>query len=293
LRFAATLKSGGALSKVLSEEDAVEVLCNLAEDSAKGAIDVSRWILSVVTAVDKLMTDRRRTAVTKIAHARLLAVAIELCQTSASKRNELLNVWEKVTFRIFGMCGKDARTRVGDYVRLARNLVFDGMKHNDALKSIQALATDEFSIEHAIEQLRNQNCYEGWEEELRYFLFRYEEYLAAEQGQKFDSATWAKIWADSPAQSIEHICPQSAGSDTPTRSKKTIYVHRLGNLVLLPPKLNSKLRDLDPAKKANHYEKTGLIVAASLKSALKSWTPASVEKREDELLKWASQEWAD
>lgn len=66
LRFAATLKSEDVLSKVQSEADAVETLRNLTNNTAKGTIEVSRWILAVVKAADKLLTDTRRTAVTKL-----------------------------------------------------------------------------------------------------------------------------------------------------------------------------------------------------------------------------------
>lgn len=282
LRFAATLKSPESLSKVQGEEAAVKTLRELAGNSAAGTIKVSNWILEVVRAVDNLVADKRRTAVTKIAHARLLAVAIELRGMSDSQRDELLDAWEKVTFRIFGMCRRDARTGVGEYVRLARKLYIEGMKYEDALSAIHALGTGDFAIKLAVEQLRNENSYEGWEEELRYFMFRYEEHLAAERGQTYDNAEWARIWQDTPVQSIEHISPQSKGYR---------YVHRLGNLVLLPPKLNSKLGGMSPSEKAAEYEKTGLLIAAELKPALKNWTAASVNEREGVLLKWATQEW--
>lgn len=273
-----------ALSRVQGEEAAVETLRELTGNSAKGTIEVSNWILKVGKAVDKLVADKRRTVVTKIAHARLLAVAIELSGVSTSRRNELLNAWEKVTFRIFGMCRRDARTGVGDYVRLARKLFIEDVEYEDALNAIRALGTGEFAVKSAVGQLRNENSYEGWEEELRYFMYRYEEHLAAKQGQKFSNEQWKLIWADTPAKSIEHISPQSKGRR---------YVHRLGNLVLPPPQLNSKLRDMNPSKKAAAYEKTGLLIAAELKPSLKQWTSTSVNKREDALLRWAMQEWAD
>jgi hypothetical protein len=247
----------------------------------------------VVKAVDKLMEDSRRAAVTKIAHARLLAVAIELRDDLGKNRDKLLDQWEKVTFRIFGMCRKDARTRVGDYVRLSRQLLADKPGLQGALGAVRDLGGEEFDIDKAIDDLRDKDCYEGWEEELRYFMFRYEEYLSKTMGQKFDNAQWARIWDVSPVQSIEHICPQSRGSHSRTRSKKEVFVHRLGNLTLLPPKLNSKLSDKAPADKASEYVKTGLLVASTLKADLRSWNPASVGKREEELLAWARGEWGD
>lgn len=232
LRFAATLKSEDKLSKVQSEETAVTTLRGLVGDSAKGTTDVSNWILKVVNATDKLVASKRRTAVTRILQARLLAVAIELSDMSDSQRDKLLDAWEKVTFRIYGMCRKDGRTRVGEYVRLARKLVFEGMKYEDALKEIRSLGAGDFAIGSAIEQLRNENCYEGWEEELRYFMYRYEEHLARKQGRNFKNEHWEHIWEKTAAESIEHIYPQSS---------RRSDIHRLGNLVLLPPKLNSQL----------------------------------------------------
>lgn len=284
LRFAATLKSTARLNKVQGEEAAVKTLRGFAGNSAKGTIEVSNWILEVVNAVDKLVANKRRTAVTKIAHARLLAVAIELSSMSDSQRDELLDAWEKVTFRIFGMCRRDARTGVGDYVRLARKLFIEGMEHEDALNAIRALGSGDFAIGSAAEQLRGENCYEFWEEELRYFMYRYEEHLAKKQGLKFSNAQWERIWEATATQSIEHISPQSKGRS---------YVHRLGNLVLLPPGLNSKLGAMSPSKKAKEYEKTGLLIAAELKPVLNGWKLGSVKKREERLLKWAKQEWAD
>lgn len=284
LRFAATLRHGGSLNKVQGEEEAVDTLLSLTDNSLKGTVEVSRWVLEVVKAVDKLMADKRLAAVTKISHARLLAVAIELCSTSEVERNGLLDAWEKVTFRIFGMYRRDARTGVGQYVRLARGLFVENKEHEEALRDIRKLATGDFAIKPAVEQLRDVDSYEGWEEELRYFMFRYEEHLARERGQKFSNAQWEHIWELTPAQSIEHITPQSSGKR---------YVHRLGNLVLLPPWLNAKLRDMPPPKKAEEYERTGLLIAAELKSDLNRWNLNSVKKREDALLKWARQEWAD
>lgn len=285
LRFAATLKSDLSLNKVQGEEGAVETLLDLAGNSARGTVEVSRWVLEVVKAVDALMIDGRRAAVTKISQSRLLAVAIELSSTSNSKeRDELLDAWEKVTFRIFGMHRRDARTGVGRYVRLARRLLIENMEHEDALTAIRALATGDFAINSSVEQLRREDSYDGWEVELRYFMFRYEEHLARERGHNFSNAQWERIWEATPAQSIEHITPQSSGRR---------YVHRLGNLTLLPPKLNSKLQDMSPSKKAEEYEKTGLLIAAELKPDLQRWKLDSVKKREDALLKWARREWAD
>lgn len=63
-----------------------------------------------------------REPVTKIRHARLLAVAIILRDFPDEEERKLLDQWEKTSFRIFGLCRKDARTGVGDFVRLVREI---------------------------------------------------------------------------------------------------------------------------------------------------------------------------
>jgi hypothetical protein len=119
-------------------------------------------------------------------------------------------------------------------------------------------------------------------------MFRYEEALAKGQKQKFSNEQWAKIWLTSPSNSIEHIWPQSKAPES--------SVHRLGNLVLLPPKLNSQLRDLAPKDKVERYRKTGLLIAGEVADMIESnkkWNGKVVAAREDNLLEWALTEWAD
>jgi hypothetical protein len=238
-----------------------------------------------VKACDKLLTNRRLDAVTDVQQARLLAVAIELREDPAPQREALMATWERVTFRIFGMYRKDARTRVGDYVRLARDILSDKVSADEVVRGINGISGKEFAIEGAVRSLKDTNCYEGWERELRYFMFRYEEYLVKRRGQKFESAEWERIWSRSPKKSIEHILPQS------DVRKGTSYIHRLGNLTLLPPQLNSQLRDDRPKAKADEYAKTGLLVASTLHDKLATWDRAAIEAREHELLEWASTEW--
>ena len=120
LRFAASLQTGKPPGKLLNEEIAVEQLCINSQNTSAGVIDVTTWIKSVTEKVDALTADHRKNAVTKVIHARLVAVSIMLrSDLTADQRNRALQRWENVTFRIFGMCGKDARTGVGDYVGFA------------------------------------------------------------------------------------------------------------------------------------------------------------------------------
>ncbi|HQP89152.1 MAG TPA: DUF262 domain-containing HNH endonuclease family protein [Thermoanaerobaculia bacterium] len=291
LRFAATLRVKTQPSRPLGEEEAVEVLTAAAGGTSKGALGVSTWIGRLTKAVQEFRGDPRRSAVTEVAQARLLAVAIRLRDDlTQAEQDQLLSIWEKVSFRIYGMLGKDARSKVGDYVRLAWQCENQKLPVSVLEARIRRLGADN-PIEKAVEALRDENCYEEWQTQLRYFLFRYEEHLSRERGQTFDSEQWARIWADTAAKSIEHVLPQSKGSAE--KSETGVFVHRLGNLVLLPPGLNSKLGAKEPDEKKAEYLKTGLAIAADVADRIPEWNREAVVKREEELLAWASTEWGD
>jgi hypothetical protein len=217
----------------------------------------------------------------------LVAVAVNLRNDlSDAERVLLLRRWERVSFRIYGLLRKDARTRVGDYVRLAWRVI-------NAQPTVRAIDAElqeigsAFPIDDAIESVRAVDCYDGWENELRYFMYRYEEHLSRVRKMNFQNEQWEKIWLVSPSESIEHIWPQSGA---PSK-----HVNRLGNMIVLPPRLNSALKDTDPAKKADAYRKTGLLIAGEVADAIErgGWKGQQVEARETALLDWAREEWGD
>ena len=284
LRFAATLKSKNQRSKALGEEEAVESLVEqCAEDPAK-TVATSRWVLRVAHGVEEFLAATHRSrAVTRIAHARLLAVAIGLSKFTEEEKKSLYVSWEKISFRVFGLCGKDARTQVGEYVRLAWDCVNTDITATTAEERLLKIGSDdrEHSIDWAVENIRKTNCYEGWEEELRYLMYRYEEDHAH---GNITNEQWERIWEQSAAHSIEHIQPQSSGA---------AYVHFLGNLMLLTPGLNSTLNDKEPVQKTTAYRDTGLHAATEVAQTIESvgWGREQVEQREQLLLEWIRQTW--
>ena len=116
-------------------------------------------------------------------------------------------------------------------------------------------------------------------------LYRREQYLAKKENRQLNDKKWKAIWEDQAAESIEHVLPQ--------RNGKEEVVHRLGNLVLLPPRVNSRLGATEPKKKKEEYLKTGLLVAQEVAPLLHTWGTNAIRDREKELLAWAKKEWAD
>lgn len=290
LKFGATLKSPSQISEPFSEERAVESLISAAGTSTLKSIEVSNWLLDVTKAVNRVLGEMSHTreTVTKIAHARLLASAIILRKFPAGEEKELLDQWEKASFRIFGLCRKDARTGRGNYVRLAWNTLREELDAGDISERIERISKwTDHDIDSALSWIENTDCYSGWTDELRYLLCRYEEYLAEQQGQRFHNEQWNRIWEASAAQSIEHILPQSRSWE------ERVNVDRLGNLLLLPPGLNSQLSNQDPEEKADAYIQTGLFCAAEVAQTIREegWDALKIVEREQKLLAWIEETW--
>ena len=287
LRFAATLRCEDCPNRPLNEEDSTKQLLALADGSPAGVINVTNWLKLVTETVDTLTANRRINAVTQIVHARLVAVAINLrSDLNEEQVARALRRWESVTFRIFGMNGRDARTGIGTYVRLAWRIRNDKLTFSKIMQGLSELGA-EYPIEESVDQLSTTDCYNGWREEFRYLLFAYEEYLSARADQNFNNEQWNRIWEANVSDSVEHIVPQSSGKR---------HVHWLGNLLLLPPGLNARLGALSASEKGESYVNTGLLVAQKVGELIKKesrWKEAEIRSREKELLRWASSRWAD
>jgi hypothetical protein len=285
LRFAATLWSKNQRSKSLGEEESVSVMVGLCGKNPAKSVEVSRWVLKVCEAVEDFLNNAHRSrAVTRIAHARLLAVSIGLSSLNETAKNDLIATWEKISFRIFGLCRKDARTLVGEYVRLSWDCVNGSISSEEIKQRLVEVGSDdrEHGISWAVENIRNTNCYEGWEEELRYLMYRYEESHAS---YNVTNEQWCRIWEQSASHSIEHIQAQHNGK---------AYVHRLGNLMLLPPGMNSSLGNKRPVDKIRDYRATGLFAANEVASMIEKsgWLVAQIDEREKKILEWVNSEWA-
>jgi len=65
--------------------------------------------------------------------------------------------------------------------------------------------------------------------------------------------------------------------------------------MMLPPGVNSKLKDADPLVKAETYKSCGLLSSIEVSKRIKKakWDKARVEERAEQLLAWARVQWKD
>jgi Protein of unknown function (DUF1524) len=140
-------------------------------------------------------------------------------------------------------------------------------------------------MDEMLKKIEWDDCYKEWSEELRYFMYRYDEYLSSDtvginQGQ------WNKIWQMDVSKSIEHILPQSS---------KAKYVHHIGNLTMLPPGMNSSLGQKSPKMKSSSYLECGLKgtieVAKLLNSQNGKWGRRQIMLRAKNLEKFVQKQW--
>jgi len=191
LRFSGTLSKKELQSKLLSEEAASHELVRRAGTTPNTITESAEWLNKVVMAERKLLADPRKSAATEIIQARFVAVAIILRNFPEEIEKSLLSVWEKVTFKIFGLGSGDGRTKVGDYVRLGHRIINEKLDADRISKDINAIGSS-YRIKDILEDW-DENAYEGWQKNLRYLLFKYDEYLAKESSEQINEMTWTKM----------------------------------------------------------------------------------------------------
>ena len=295
LRFAATLRDHRR--SILNEEKSVNKLMTEVGTNAATTIEISNWVLDVTKAL-KCVHDvfsPSKDVVIDIIQVRLLATAIFLRKFPSEEERKLLDQWEKTSFRIFGLCRGfrgyhiTAQTKRSDYIILARQVKNSTkLSTNEILQQIKTLGGRYSFVSDSI--AAEYDCYTGWAKELRYMFYRYEQDLAEKLGKFFSHTEWNSIWKEKDAvKSIEHIHPQS-------KSRQIgISVHRIGNLLLLPPDVNSSLRDKDPEEKTQAYRNTRLLQAEAVAKTIESvgWDDEAIAGRSYEIAEWIDKTFND
>ena len=287
LKFAGTLALSSQPSKVLSEQNAYSSIVEMAGENQASIKAAAEWLREVVYYVSNIEKNARYSAVTKISHARLLANSILSRKFAKDIEEELMTNWEKMSFRVFGIGDDDARNKVSMLVRLAYDIRNSKMPASEIKNEMLAISNKK-PINEYIDKLDYwDNCYDGWAQELRYVLFRYEEHLAERRDENITAEQWEKIWIVNPSKSIEHIEPQSSDKD---------YIHYLGNLTMLTPNINSSLKDKPPLEKATVYKDLGLIHTSQVGREIldkQEWTRQDVLNRTELIAEFIKTEWGD
>ena len=285
MRFAGTLYLEKAPRKVLLQNRASAEMAKAAGSDVASIIKVARYLEEVVRTIDELDRNHRIKAVMSVMQARFVAVCIAMRAFPRHECSKVMSAWEKVTFLVYVLNGLDKRRKIGDYTKLGFDIIRTNISPDEICERLLAIPDERLSVNKAVENADWSQSYIGWEEPLRYILFRYEEHLARNSGQRINVSEWNKIWIHEPSKSIEHIKPQSSGVG---------YVHHLGNLTMLPPGVNSSLRDMTPLEKVSSYESCGIRITRDVASTIEEsgWSHQDVKERAGRILQFICEEWA-
>lgn len=305
LRITATLYYGPGQGKLRSAEESLDLLkekCKTFDQPRK----ISERLLDVARKLVELYASPYLGPVTAILHARLLAVAIKSATgVSELERARLLDQWERVTFRIFGLFDKDSRTKVGDYVRLAALIVgndIDTRTYNQIMKALRDIG-QEYPFSDALDQELARKDWYDHPEECRYVLWSYEEHLAKSlgDGATVDEKEKGRVWKLRAVDSLEHVFPQNHQAPGWKGKMKNAngklqdadaHIGRIGNLLLLPEKVNKEAQDRAFSDKKTSYAKHNLRMIHKVRD-LPDWTLVDIEAREKNILAWAKTRWGD
>ena len=299
LTIAANLTADEAPAKGFQEANALEFFREEAHRDRLTPLEASKLLRQVVTALDQFLQDPRHRAICRVKQPRLLATALLLSDAlrkDPKSKEKAMVVWENAMFRFYVLAGRDSRDRVGDCIRLASQIKNGNLSVRqifDGLDAIGNVTSDDIAA-----SLDDVDVYDRWTaEEIFYFFCKYDERLASQNGEEIDQVTWGRIWETaSKEKSVEHIYPQKdPNGNWKGKGRQNVspdsFVHRLGNLLVLPPGVNSKAGTKAFMDKVQIYKSVSGLYHVSKVARLRDWNLAAIERIEKELLTFAKEQW--
>ena len=294
LRVAATLNFGRpGKGKPLSTAKALKRINEQISKNPSDGLDFSDLLLRCAVKLNEVYRAPERGKLSEILQARLLAVAIELAtDLEDDQRKKLIDQLERVTFRIYGLFGKDARYQVGKYVGLAVNIHRQELRtYEEIMNKLKNELGKEYPIDEAVQNgLANKRQEDP--EMCRYVLWEYEIDLARKQDAVVPENVRREIFHSTAEQSIEHIFPRNVNAQGWDNKIPSEHVDRIGNLLLLPVSLNKKAGDKPFAKKKEFYRDSKLCMADEVRQE-KDWGLKQIVQREKRIMDFAKHRWAD
>lgn len=227
----------------------------------------------------------------------LLATRVRFAE-HGEKYLDLVKLCEAFAFRVYRLLERRADAGQVDIFRIGHQLyggevAFDHV--TSRLRStLQAFAPDSW-FEDALRR-ENYNWYE-WSG-LKYFLYEYEEHLAALKGAT-PKVPWEEVHRRERADTIEHILPQTPSEacwlDTFDETARQIYTHDLGNLCLTKDNSSYGRKCFIEKKGALGSEKPCYAGSSFFSerelATLPDWDIAQLKARRERLVHWALDRW--
>ena len=237
----------------------------------------------------------------------LLMAARQRWPSEPERYVELVKLCEAFAFRIYRIWGARSNYRESAMFHLAYD-VARGMEFGEAVLEIKRAYGSKDARRYFNEftnAVAPSTAYGyGWSG-LQYFLYEYEEHLAAPTG-KPPKTSWQEVARTSLKDTIEHVLPQYVGNwphpasehekywqKRFTAVEHEEYVHDIGNLALTKwnPWYSNKAFPKKKGEGTHCYDKAPFDQEREI-AEQDDWTKESIDARRAKLLGWASGRWA-
>lgn len=228
----------------------------------------------------------------------LIATRIRFANDPA-KYLELVRYCELFAFRVYRVLERRSDAGQAELFRVGNDLYRKDCDFDGAMSRLWYTLLEFSPNARFNEGLRAENYNWYTWVGLKYFLYEYEEHLAAKKGAT-PRVAWDEVRRRERADTIEHILPQSPRDaywrERFDKAAQTALVHDLGNLTLT--KDNSSYSNKafpDKKGRANSdkpcYASSSFFMEREV-SAARDWEPNSVMTRRKRLVRWARERWA-
>jgi hypothetical protein len=227
----------------------------------------------------------------------LIATRIRFA-TDTQKYLDLVRFCELFAFRVYRLLERRADAGQGDLFSSAFLLFYDQKPFDETMEDLHTTLLAYSPNSWADEALRREG-YDWYDwAGLKYFLYEYEESLAAKKGA-LPKISWEEVRRRERADTIEHILPQ-----TPTdeywlerfdETQRKELTHDLGNLSLTKDNASYSNKAF-PLKKGAQgsgkpcYAESPFFMEREL-ATLDDWDPPRLVERRERLIEWALDRW--
>lgn len=238
---------------------------------------------------------------------RPLILACFLTNQNHEKIEIMLKEMERYNFTIFGLSQKRSNTGDTHFYTFAREILRNENTIDNAITSIKTWQSNHFNSDAFVQYIDEKFKYSDklgfykWDD-LRYFLFEYEQSLRDASKTNDNKLTWDNF-NRKDYKSVEHILPQTPDdiywqekfgnfSDT----EKLFLTHSLGNLVALSNAKNASLQNMNFSLKKRRGEENIIGYhngSFSEKEVAENedWTAQEILKRGHKMLNFMEEHW--
>lgn len=164
----------------------------------------------------------------------LIATRIRFAD-DAQKYLELVRFCEAFAFRVYRLLERRADAGQADLFRIGNELYNNVIGFDEAMRQLRITLLAFCPDDRFEQELRRQGYEWYYWAGLRYFLYEYEEHLAAKKGA-VPKISWEEVRRRERGDTVEHILPQTPTDaywfDRFNVAERRQYTHDLGNLCL-------------------------------------------------------------